>query len=141
VKRFSANGSETIGLVRVGRRQVYAPYAAMHTGLFFYPFLWMDFVDFARFFRAKSIELRYDSPMLYLILGSVLVVAVIVIVLRKNSGDTSHHTHDEAMWSGHSDNVRDHSHNDSSTTGADWSSGGSNDSASSNNDSNSSSSD
>jgi hypothetical protein len=42
VKRFSANGSETIGLVRVGRRQVYAPYAAMHTGLFFYPFLWMD---------------------------------------------------------------------------------------------------
>ena len=24
VKRFSANGSETIGLVRVGRRQVYA---------------------------------------------------------------------------------------------------------------------
>jgi hypothetical protein len=26
VKRFSANGSETIGLVRVGRRQVYAPF-------------------------------------------------------------------------------------------------------------------
>ena len=26
VKRFSANGSETIGLVRVGRRQVYAPH-------------------------------------------------------------------------------------------------------------------
>jgi hypothetical protein len=29
VKRFSANGSETIGLVRVGRRQVYAPFIAM----------------------------------------------------------------------------------------------------------------
>ena len=26
VKRFSANGSETTGLVRVGRRQVYAPH-------------------------------------------------------------------------------------------------------------------
>lgn len=82
--------------------------------------------------------------MLYLILGSVLVIAVIVIVLRKNSGETSHHTHDEAMWSGHSDNVRDHSHTDSSTTEADWSngdSGGSNDNGSSSSDSNSSSSD
>ena len=29
VKRFSANGSETIGLVRVGRRQVYAPFIAI----------------------------------------------------------------------------------------------------------------
>ena len=35
VKRFSANGSETIGLVRVGRRQVYAPHSAMNAGLFF----------------------------------------------------------------------------------------------------------
>ena len=35
VKRCSANGSETIGLVRVGRRQVYAPHSAMNAGLFF----------------------------------------------------------------------------------------------------------
>jgi hypothetical protein len=37
VKRFSANGSETIGLVRVGRRQVYAPSMETWSGLFFCP--------------------------------------------------------------------------------------------------------
>ena len=35
VKRRSANGSETIGLVRVGRRQVYARLQAIGAGLFF----------------------------------------------------------------------------------------------------------
>ena len=35
VKRCSANGSETIGLVRVGRRQVYARLQAIGAGLFF----------------------------------------------------------------------------------------------------------
>ena len=35
VKRRSANGSETIGLVRVGRRQVYARPRAIGAGLFF----------------------------------------------------------------------------------------------------------
>ena len=37
VKRRSANGSETIGLVRVGRRQVYARLQAIGAGLFFAP--------------------------------------------------------------------------------------------------------
>ena len=37
VKRCSANGSETIGLVRVGRRQVYARLQAIGAGLFFCP--------------------------------------------------------------------------------------------------------
>jgi hypothetical protein len=36
VKRCSANGSETIGLVRVGRRQVYARLQAIGAGLFFW---------------------------------------------------------------------------------------------------------
>ena len=35
VKRRSADGSETIGLVRVGRRQVYARLQAIGAGLFF----------------------------------------------------------------------------------------------------------
>ena len=35
VKRLSANGSGTIGPVRVGRRQVYAPSMETWTGLFF----------------------------------------------------------------------------------------------------------
>jgi hypothetical protein len=35
VKRLSANGSGTIGPVRVGRRQVYAPSMVTWTGLFF----------------------------------------------------------------------------------------------------------
>ena len=35
VKRRSANGSETIGLARVGRRQVYARLQAIGAGLFF----------------------------------------------------------------------------------------------------------
>ena len=35
VKRCSANGSGTIGLVRVGRRQVYARLQAIGAGLFF----------------------------------------------------------------------------------------------------------
>ena len=35
VKRHSANGSETIGLVRVGRRQVNAPHMETCAGLFF----------------------------------------------------------------------------------------------------------
>ena len=35
VKRCSANGSETKGLVRVGRRQVYARLQAIGAGLFF----------------------------------------------------------------------------------------------------------
>ena len=34
VKRRSADGSETIGLVRVGRRQVYARLQAIGAGLF-----------------------------------------------------------------------------------------------------------
>jgi hypothetical protein len=37
VKRCSANGSETIGLVRVGRRQVYARLQAIGVGHFFCP--------------------------------------------------------------------------------------------------------
>ena len=37
VKRCSADGSETIGLVRVGRRQVYARLQAIGAGLFFCP--------------------------------------------------------------------------------------------------------
>ena len=37
VKRRSANGSETIGLVRVGRRQVYARLQEIGAGLFFCP--------------------------------------------------------------------------------------------------------
>ena len=36
VKRLSANGSGTIGPVRVGRRQVYAPSMETWTGLFFW---------------------------------------------------------------------------------------------------------
>ena len=36
VKRCSANGSETIGLVRVGRRQVYARLQAIGAGHFFW---------------------------------------------------------------------------------------------------------
>ena len=36
VKRCSANGSETIGLVRVGRRQVYARLPSNGAGLFFW---------------------------------------------------------------------------------------------------------
>ena len=36
VKRRSADGSETIGLVRVGRRQVYARPREIGAGLFFY---------------------------------------------------------------------------------------------------------
>ena len=35
VKRCSANGSETIGLVRVGRRQVYARLQEIGAGHFF----------------------------------------------------------------------------------------------------------
>jgi hypothetical protein len=35
VKRCSANGSETKGLVRVGRRQVYARLQEIGAGLFF----------------------------------------------------------------------------------------------------------
>ena len=46
VKRRSADGSETIGLVRVGRRQVYARLQAIGAGLFFYR-------DLKVFFRIK----------------------------------------------------------------------------------------
>ena len=41
VKRRSANGSETIGLVRVGRRQVYARLQVIGAGLFFCSYLTM----------------------------------------------------------------------------------------------------
>jgi hypothetical protein len=85
-------------------------------------------------------NLRYNLRMLYLILGGLLVIALLVMILRKNSGETGHHTHDDAMWSGHSDNVNSLSQSEQSTADHGWSSddGGSNDSGSSSSDSGSS---
>ena len=84
--------------------------------------------------------LRYDRRMLYLILGGLFVVALLVIILRKNSGEPQHHIHDEAMWSGHSDGVQDHAQSDQAAADHDVSSGdsGSGDSDSSSDSSSSS---
>ncbi len=93
-------------------------------------------------------ELHYalcmSYPVLYLILGGLfvigvlLVIGVLMIVLRNNSGQTTHNIHDEALWSGHSDDVRDRAHGSPSATDHDLSNGDGGDASS---DSGSSSSD
>ncbi len=45
--------------------------------------------------------------MLYLIVGGLAVVALVVVLMRKSSGDDGHAGHDEAMWTGHSDAADD----------------------------------
>ena len=63
------------------------------------------FVGDYAIFSCETLNQHYHLRMLYIVLGSLLVIVLFVVILRKNSGASNHNAHDEAMWTGHSDTL------------------------------------